>query len=128
MRILLDTHAFLWWINSDPSLSTVASQIIRNRANEIYFSAASSWEIAIKAQSGKLTLPANLEQFIASQVAQNHFSVLPIQISHTLATFRLPLHHRDPFDRILVAQCQLEAMPIVTVDSLITQYGVQTLW
>lgn len=128
MRILLDTHAFLWWVANDPNLSATAHQTIGNGSNEVFFSAASSWEIAIKAQIGKLMLPANLEQFISSQLAQNNFTVLPIHISHTLGTYRLPMHHRDPFDRILVAQSQLEAIPIVTADPLIAQYGVQTIW
>lgn len=128
MRVLLDTHAFLWWIENDANLSATARDIIGDETNEIFFSAASSWEIAIKRQTGKLELPTNLEQFITTQLADNNFTVLPIQMSHTLGIYHLPLYHRDPFDRILVAQSRLEQMPILTVDPLIRQYDVKTLW
>jgi PIN domain nuclease of toxin-antitoxin system len=131
MRVLLDTHTFLWWIDNDSRLSARVDAIIRNGANEVLFSAASSWEIAIKAQLGKLALPTNgatLEQFMIEQLAKNNFSVLPIQLDHTLHVYRLPLHHRDPFDRILVAQSQVENVSILTDDPLIRQYGVQVIW
>lgn len=128
MRILLDTHAFLWWLDNHLQLSDRAHQIIQDGANEIYFSAASGWEIAIKAQLGKLKLPANIEQFVTEQVALNHFTPLPAHLSHALAVYRLPLLHRDPFDRILVAQSQLEKLPILTLDPLIAQYAVETVW
>jgi PIN domain nuclease of toxin-antitoxin system len=131
MRILLDTHTFLWWIDNDSRLSERVDAIIRNGANEVLFSAASSWEIAIKAQFGKLALPtksATLEQFIMDQLVKNNFSVLPIQLDHTLYVYRLTLHHRDPFDRILVAQSQVENVPILTDDPLIRQYGAQVIW
>ena len=128
MRALLDTHTFLWWIDNDPQLSTRAHQIIGDGTNELFFSPVSGWEIAIKTQLGKLTLPANLEQFIAEQLSLNHFTPLPVQISHALGVYRLPLLHRDPFDRLLVAQARLEDLPILTVDPLIGQYEVQTIW
>jgi PIN domain nuclease of toxin-antitoxin system len=128
MRILLDTHVFLWWIDNDPNLSSTAADIIRSRGNELYFSAASGWEIAIKMAIGKLKLPGNLEEFVTEQLALNNIKVIPIQLVHTLGVYRLPLLHRDPFDRLLVAQSQLEQMPLLTADPLITQYSVQTLW
>src|SRR5687768_11889881 len=123
MRALLDTHTFLWWIDNDPHLSAHAHQIIGDSASELFFSAASGWEIAIQAQLGKLRLPANLEQFVVEQLSLNHITPLTIHLSHTLAVYRLPLLHRDPFDRILVAQSQLENLPILTVDPLISQYA-----
>lgn len=131
MRVLLDTHTFLWWIDNDSRLSTSVDTIIRNGANEILFSAASSWEIAIKAQLGKLTLPTNgatLEQFMIEQLAKNNFRVLPIQLDHTLHVYQLPLHHHEPFDRILVAQSQVENVSILTDDHLIGQYNAQVIW
>ena len=131
MRVLLDTHTFLWWIDNDSRLSARVDAIIRNSANEVLFSAASSWKIAIKAQLGKLALPANgatLEQFMIEQLAKNNFSVLPIQLHHTLHVYQLPLHHRDPFDRILVAQSQVENVSILTDDPLIRQYSAQVIW
>ncbi|MCB0080263.1 MAG: type II toxin-antitoxin system VapC family toxin [Caldilineaceae bacterium] len=128
MRILLDTHAFLWWINNDPQLSAKARSHIEDVSNEIVFSTVSGWEIAIKSQIGKLTIASDLEQFIANQIAQNYFTILPIKLAHTLYIHKLPMHHRDPFDRILVAQSQLEALTILTVDPLIAQYSVATIW
>lgn len=128
MQILLDTHAFLWWIEDDPQLSDVARATIEDGAHELFFSAASGWEIAIKSQIGKLHIPDNLEQFITEQLYRNNFAVLPIQLSHTLHVHALPLLHRDPFDRILIAQSTIEEMPILTIDSQISQYKVQTIW
>lgn len=128
MRILLDTHAFLWWISNDPQLSAQARSLIEDVANEIVVSAVSGWEIAIKAQLGKLTVAADLEQFVASQITQNYFTILPIKLVHTLHIHHLPLHHRDPFDRMLVAQSQLEDLTMLTVDPLIMQYTVATIW
>jgi len=128
MQALLDTHTFLWWIDNEQRLSTRAHQIISDGANELFFSPASGWEIAIKAQLGKLTLPANLEEFVLEQLSRNHFTPLPVQISHVLGVYRLPLLHRDPFDRLLVAQSRLANVPILTIDPLISQYDVQTIW
>lgn len=128
MRFLLDTHTFLWWIDNDPKLSATANTIITDINNEIFFSVVSGWELAIKAQIGKLTLPNNLQQFIAEELNQNYFTVLPITLAHTLQIYSLPLHHRDPFDRMLIAQSQLEKMILLTVDTLITQYEVETIW
>ncbi len=128
MKILLDTHTFLWWIEDDPQLSDVARATIADGSHELFFSAASGWEIAIKSQIGKLRLPENLDQFITEQLYRNNFTVLPIQLSHTLHVHALPLLHRDPFDRILVAQSSVEEMPILTIDPQIAQYNVQTLW
>jgi len=128
MNVLLDTHAFLWWIDDNPKLSPRAREIISDAGNVLFLSAASGWEIAIKARLGKLTLPDDLERFIADQLVANAFSSLPIQLSHALHVYTLPAHHRDPFDRILVAQSQLEDMPILTTDSQIAQYPVQVIW
>lgn len=97
-------------------------------ANEIFFSAASGWEIAIKTQMGKLRFPSNLEQFLLNQVEMNSFTVLPMHLSHALQVCTLPMLHRDPFDRILIAQSQIEQLPILTSDALIFPYEVQTLW
>jgi PIN domain nuclease of toxin-antitoxin system len=128
MRALLDTHVFLWWIYDDPRLSDRVRTIISDGASELYFSASSGWEIAIKAQQGKMSLPSDLEKFVAEQLLENNFQVLPIQLSHTLYVYTLPLLHRDPFDRILIAQSQTEGLPILTADPLIRQYSVDTIW
>lgn len=128
MRVLLDTHTFLWWITDDKQLSLTARGIIGDSQNELFLSVASGWEIAIKAQLGKLKMPSNLEQFIVEQLLHNAIGSLPIQLSHALHVYTLPRLHRDPFDRLLVAQSQLENMPILTVDRQIEQYTVQVIW
>jgi len=128
MRALLDTHAFLWWISDDPRLSSRASAIIRDGENRLFLSAASGWEIAIKAGLGRLKLPGPLETFILKQMALNAIKGLPVQMTHALHVYTLPNHHRDPFDRILVAQAQLENLPILSADPQISLYAVETVW
>jgi len=128
MKVLLDTHAFLWWITDSPRLSARAREVIQDSNNELFFSAASGWEIAIKAQLGRLQLPDNLEQFILEQLSLNAILVLPIQLHHALRVYTLPQYHRDPFDRVLVAQSQIENLPILTADAQITPYAVETIW
>lgn len=128
MRILLDTYVFLWWVMDDPRLLQHTRTIISESRNRIFVSAVSGWEMAIKAKLGKLSLPRNFRAFVVGQLTRNHIDVLPIQMSHALHVYRLPEHHRDPFDRMLVAQSQLENLPIVTGDPQITQYSVKTLW
>ena len=128
MKALLDTHAFLWWITDDPQLSRRARDIIGDGENELFLSAASGWEMAIKARLGKLDLPDNLEAFIPQQISLNAIDILPIQMSHALHVHKLPQHHRDPFDRMIVSQAQLEDLPILTTDPQIAQYPVQTIW
>ncbi len=128
MRCLLDTHAFLWWITDDSRLPERARSLIRESGNEIVLSAASSWEMAIKVQLGKLEAPRDLAGFVIDHLQRNRFGVLPIHLRHSLAVATLPLLHRDPFDRMLVVQSQLEEMPILTGDPLIRQYAVETVW
>jgi len=128
MKALLDTHAFLWWITDDPRLSSRVRELTGDSTNTLFLSAASGWEIAIKAQLGKLQLPDNLERYIADQLSLNGFESLPIQLRHALHVYSLPDLHRDPFDRILVAQSQLEQLPILTVDPQIARYRVEVIW
>ena len=128
MRILLDTHAFLWWITDHPKLSDQARNVITNTENEIYLSAASCWEIVIQAKLGRLELPEKLHIFIPEQLHINHFLSLPILISHALAVYQLPKLHNDPFDRILIAQARADKLSILTTDSLISKYGVDVIW
>jgi PIN domain nuclease of toxin-antitoxin system len=128
MKALLDTHAFLWWINDDPRLSDTARELASNGENELFLSAASGWEIAIKMRLGRLEVREDPEQFIFDQLALNDIAVLPISMNHALRTAALPDHHRDPFDRMLVAQSQIEQLPIVTADPLIARYAVEVIW
>lgn len=128
MKALLDTHAFLWWVTNNPQLLSTVQSILMERSNEIFFSAASGWEIAIKAQLRKLELPSEPEIYIAEQLKINSFQILPIELRHTLQTYYLPNHHKDPFDRILVAQSQVENLPLLTLDAKIAQYEVRVIW
>ncbi len=128
MRALLDTHAFIWWVTNDPQLSANARNLIADSGNILFLSVVSAWEIVIKNKLGKLILPEPVEQYIPTRLAINRFESLPIQMSHVLQVASLPNIHRDPFDRILIAQSQIENLPIVTIDQKITQYLVQTIW
>jgi PIN domain nuclease of toxin-antitoxin system len=128
MKYLLDTHTFLWWITDDDSLSNRAREIIRDGRNELFLSAASGWEIAIKAGIGRLDLQGEPEKLIPEQMLLNEIQGLPVQMSHALHVHALPEHHRDPFDRMLVAQCQLEEMPIITSDPQIAEYEIEVVW
>ncbi|MEO0684808.1 MAG: type II toxin-antitoxin system VapC family toxin [Cyanobacteria bacterium J06649_11] len=128
MKALLDTHAFIWWVTDDSRLSSTARGIIADESNVLFLSAASAWEIVIKVRLGKLNLPEPPETYIPSRLTMNRFESLPIQMVHALQVVNLPDFHRDPFDRIIIAQSQVEKMPIVTVDTKITRYPVDVIW
>jgi PIN domain nuclease of toxin-antitoxin system len=123
-RLLVDTHALLWWLADDPSLSPAARDAIADPTNEPLVSAASVWEIAIKRSLGKLTAPDDLPD----RVADEGFSWLPITAQHAWGVRDLPIHHSDPFDRILVAQAVTERLPVVTTDARFAEYGVDVRW
>jgi PIN domain nuclease of toxin-antitoxin system len=128
VRVLLDTHAFLWWITDDASLSPRAREIIGDGDNVLFLSTASAWEIAIKVSLGRLTLPGRPERFIPEQLALNAIDSLPVHLSHALHVYNLPNHHRDPFDRMLVVQSQLEDLPLLSADPQLAQYAIDILW
>ncbi len=128
MKLLLDTHSFLWWIGNDDRLSRAAHDAISDANNEVFFSVASAWEMAIKTGSGKLSINSELAGFLKKHLHKNDFSVLPITLSHSLHIVQLPHHHRDPFDRILVAQAQAEKARLVTKDPEIAKYAVNICW
>lgn len=131
MRLLLDTHAFLWLLQDQPRLGGSARAAVVDGANELFLSIASCWEMAIKHTAGKLTLPAPFSVFMESQLMTNRICLLPISIAHLgrLGTFaKHPREHRDPFDRLLVAQALEEMMPVVSGDSALDEYGVQRVW
>jgi prevent-host-death family protein len=117
VNLLLDTHAFLWWVTDDPRMSPHAREIIAHGGNTLFFSAASRWEIAIKARLGRLQVPENLGRFLPEQLSRKAIRVLPIHLSHALHVHELPEHHRDPFDCLLVSQALLENLPILSVYS-----------
>jgi PIN domain nuclease of toxin-antitoxin system len=128
MNALLDTHTFLWWVADAPQLSKNAKNFIANPDNKIFFSAAGAWEIIIKVGTGKLILPEEPATYITSRLESNRFKILPIELSHTLQIAKLPDLHRDPFERIIIAQSQITELPILTVDRLIVQYPVDVIW
>ena len=128
MKALLDTHAFLWWVLDDSRLSKRAREAIGDPKSDVFFSVASAWELAIKTTLGRLSLPGPLESFLPQQLALNGFRVLPVSLSHALAVAALPLHHGDPFDRILVAQAQIEELRLVSGDRRIARYDVERIW
>jgi PIN domain nuclease of toxin-antitoxin system len=128
MRILLDTHCWLWWITTPEKLSSTAQELIVDGQNEVFLSAASSWEIAIKYALGKLALPEEPEKFVPSRLTRDSILPLPINHAHTLHVASLPLHHRDPFDRLLISQARVERLPILTVDRQFERYDVELIW
>lgn len=129
VRALLDTHAFLWWIGNDSALSATARKVIENAENDIYLSAVSVWEISIKARTGKLNIfSGNLAGFIERQLRENTFLPLPITLSHSAKIHTLSNQHRDPFDQMLVAQSQIEGLPLISADKMIHSYDVDIVW
>lgn len=128
MRALLDTHAFLWFITGDARLSLAARRLMEDVRYDLLLSVASIWEIAIKAGTGRLPLPLPIRSFIPQQVAENEITVLPVAMEHALEAAYLPLHHRDPFDRMLVVQALAEQVPILSADPALDRYGVQRVW
>lgn len=128
MKALLDTHTFLWWNLNDPQLSNTAREIIQDGRNQIFVSAVTAWEIAIKVSKGRLLLPEDLGSYFANRMMHYSLSALPILISHALHVFDLPVIHEDPFDRLLVAQSKIEELPILTADDKIGRYDVEVIW
>ncbi len=123
MRYLLDTHTFLWWMDDPSLLSDQAKSAIKNGRNTVYVSAAGIWEIVIKRALGKLEIPHNIEEALKA----NRFFELPITMAHALVVETLPGHHRDPFDRMLIAQSISEGLTLVTRDPDILKYSVTYL-
>ena len=127
MRALLDTHAFLWGIGGDTRMSQHARDIFTGPSN-LSLSVASIWEILIKVQVRKLTLPAPVGPYVIRKLAENTIEILPIHLDHLLAFESLPLHHRDPFDRLLIAQSIEEGLPIITADPWFARYPIDVIW
>ncbi len=127
MKVILDTRIFLWVISDPDRISPRARKTLEDPRNEVFLSIASAWEITIKAGIGRLSLPAPAAMFIQRQLAKHRIDLLPIQLSHLGAMEKLPPHHRDPFDRLLVAQCIEEGAVLLTVDSQLQRYPVEIL-
>ena len=128
MRVLLDAHALLWYTLGDPKLSATAKALILGPANEILMSPASYWEIAIKVSIGKLALQQPFEVFVDACQNKYGFRILHVEPKHAAALTSLPFHHKDPFDRLLIAQAMVEGIPIVSSDKDLDAYSVTRLW
>lgn len=128
MRLLLDTHTFLWFISGDAQLSSKARELISDPENEVLLSVASLWEIVIKAALGKLRLAGSFEDVIPSQIQSNDIELLGIGLAHLGELSRLPQHHKDPFDRLIIAQAIAEGIPLVSKDDNFEEYRVNLLW
>ncbi|MCA6598237.1 MAG: type II toxin-antitoxin system VapC family toxin [Pseudanabaena sp. M046S1SP1A06QC] len=127
MKIILDTHTFLWFINDSPELSNSAAELIESDV-DLWISIASLWEISIKVNLNKLDLPDDYEKFIPHQIAINNIEILPVNLQHLIVLTKLPLHHRDPFDRLLIAQVIAEEVPIISIDKKFDLYEVNRQW
>lgn len=128
MILLLDTHAFLWFVLDDPKLSATARASISDPLSRVLISPASYWEIAIKISLGKYALPGSFASFMREQLRENDFEILPILPEHTASLVALPFHHRDPFDRLLIAQAMSEGVRLVSGDAALDAYPVRRLW
>lgn len=128
MNILLDTHAFLWFVADDPRLSDTARSLIEADASQPFLSIASLWEMAIKVSLGKLKFEQPYELFIPQQLTINGIGILNLSLEHTAAISTLPFHHRDPFDRVIAVQANLEKMCVVSADTALDAYGVERVW
>ena len=128
MRVLIDTHIFIWYIQNNEKLPSPMFTLINDGRNEILFSTASIWEMAIKQSTGKLNLGVPYASFIKEQMKLNRIELLPIKLEHLEVVASLPFHHRDPFDRLLIAQAMVEALPIVSADSTFSSYPIQIIW
>ena len=128
MNLLLDTHTFLWFIGDNPKLSSTARVLIEDVTNRVYLSVASLWEMEIKISLGKPRLAQPFEILLPQQLNLNHIDLLEITVEHAAAVATLPFHHRDPFDRLLIAQAKSETVPIVGSDAAFDAYPITRLW
>lgn len=128
MRLLLDTHALLWWLIKSPLLPVSAQSLLRNRQNTLSVSAASAWEMATKVRLGKLDVAAEVVENFMFYLAREEFDVIPVTVEHGIRAGLLPGPHKDPFDRMLIAQALAENVPLVSNDRALDGYGVKRLW
>jgi PIN domain nuclease of toxin-antitoxin system len=128
MRVLLDTHVFLWWVEGDRALPAKARAALADQENECLISLVSAWELAIKAGLGKLKLALPVKRYVVEHAAANGFRMLDIRMAHIGRVETLAPHHGDPFDRLLIAQAIEEKLPVVTADPVFRKYGVKRIW
>ena len=128
MKLLLDTHTFLWFSFNTPDLPFLTKELLEDSASELYFSHASVWEMGIKVSIGKLRFSAKVTDFVTKQMEKDDIQPLPISYSHLSLIESLPLHHKDPFDRLLIAQAKAEGLAIVSIDDKFDLYAISRLW
>lgn len=128
MNVLLDTHAFLWFIGADKRLSATARSTIEDPDNSCFLSMASAWELSIKGSQGKITFGEPFESFLPEQLSLNGFDFFNITWQHVAQVHSLPLHHQDPFDRLIISQSLVDELPVITRDRDFPAYGVATIW
>ena len=128
MRVLLDTHAIIWYFESDARLSPTALAAIDDTANHPSVSIASAWEMAIKTSNGRLHLEVSLQTMLSEGLTAAGITLLQLSLAHIFAVTTLPQHHRDPFDRMLIAQALVEQLPIVSIDTALDAYGIERIW
>lgn len=128
MKILLDTHCLLWWDDQTTRLFQTALSVLENGNNTLYISDASIWELQIKSQLGKIALRTTIEELVKDQTRDNGARILHIDTEHILGLQKFPFHHKDPFDRLLASQASIEALTLVSVDTIFDAYGVTRLW
>jgi PIN domain nuclease of toxin-antitoxin system len=128
MKLLLDTHTFIWWDNEPDKLSTKVLDLCQDPNNRLILSVVSIWEMQIKSQLGKLTLNQSLADLIERQQGRNQIEILSIELPHILALNELPTHHKDPFDRLLIAQANIENAVLLSKDAVFSAYSVNVLW
>ena len=126
--LLLDTHALIWWVTDSPQLSVRAREAIAQPGLRVVVSAVSGWEISLKQTIGKLRALPTAPAKLAAELTGLGFEMLPVSFEHAVAGGALPLHHRDPFDRLLIAQAQIEGLTVITRDGAFAEYGCKTLW
>lgn len=128
MKLLLDTHAFIWFVYDSPDLPRKTRELLEDEQTELLLSTASVWEMAIKASVGKLTLMSGAADLAANQMQKDAIDILPITLPHLDLIESLPFHHKDPFDRLLIAQTAFEHIDIVSVDTIFDRYGIRRVW
>ena len=128
MRLLLDTHVLLWWIIDSPKISETAHHLISEGDNTLYWSSVSSWEVSIKYALGRLPLPETPGKILPHELALNRIESLPVIDTHAFLAGQLPLHHRDPFDRMLVAQTQVKSLVLLSNDPFMNLYDIEVQW
>jgi PIN domain nuclease of toxin-antitoxin system len=128
LRCIVDSQALIWFFNNDPKLSSKAWSILSDAASILYVSPASLWEISIKLSTGKYIFAVTYEEFVQQAVYDNGFILLSIEPKHCIPLLKLPFHHRDPFDRMIIAQAMVEQLPVISSDTKIDLYPVQRIW